>query len=46
MNETDALRGRAEALHLHGLIAHWDEVAGQDWVQTLIGFFYLDPAVV
>jgi DNA replication protein DnaC len=36
MNETDGLRGRAEALHLHGLVAHWDEVAGQDWVQTLI----------
>ena len=27
MSERDPLRARAEALHLHGLLAHWTEVA-------------------
>jgi DNA replication protein DnaC len=33
-----ALRPRAGALKLHGLIAHWDELSEQDaaWVKTLI----------
>jgi len=36
MNNLDALRGRAEALHLNGLLAHWTHVAKESWVQTLI----------
>ena len=27
MTELDTLRARAEALHLHGLLSHWPEVA-------------------
>ena len=27
MTELDTLRDRAEALHLHGLVSHWPEVA-------------------
>jgi len=29
--EIDTLRARAEALHLHGLLTHWTEVATQPW---------------
>ena len=29
MTELDTMRARAEALHLHGLVAHWPEVATQ-----------------
>src|SRR6516164_3541639 len=36
MNNLDALRGRAEALHLNGLLAHWAHVAKESWVETLI----------
>jgi DNA replication protein DnaC len=36
MNNLAALRARAEALHLHGLLAHWQEAAACDWVQMLI----------
>lgn len=36
MNELDILRDRARALHLHGLLAHWSEVAKEPWVATLI----------
>ena len=36
MTELDALRVRAEALHLHGLVAHWPEVATQTWVAPLL----------
>src|SRR5271167_2199244 len=36
MIELDALRARAEALHLHGLVAHWPEVATQTWVAPLL----------
>ena len=32
----DPLYLRAHALHLHGLLAHWAEVAGQPWVEALI----------
>ena len=35
---TDSLMGRARALGLHGLIAHWDEVAECDWLSTLIAW--------
>jgi len=30
------LQERAEALKLHGLLAHWDEVAEQQWLASLI----------
>ena len=36
MTDLDALRARAEALHLHGLVAHWPEVATQTWVAPLL----------
>jgi len=32
----DPQRARAAALNLHGLLAHWSEVATQDWVATLL----------
>ena len=32
----DPLHQRAQALHLHGLLAHWAEVAGQPWGEALI----------
>jgi len=35
---TDNLMDRARALGLHGLIAHWDEVAECDWLTTLIAW--------
>lgn len=36
MNDGCDLRSRAEALHLQGLLAHWDEVVSQEWVGQLI----------
>lgn len=36
MTEPDPLRRRAEALHLHGLLAHWNEVAATDWLPRLL----------
>jgi DNA replication protein DnaC len=33
-----AQRARAGALHLHGLLAHWGEVASQDWVTSLLAW--------
>lgn len=36
MNNLDTLHQRAEALHLHGLLAHWQEVASADWTEKLI----------
>ena len=32
----DLLRVQANALKLHGLLAHWDEVAQADWLEPLI----------
>jgi len=32
----DALMARAQALKLHGLLAHWAEVAAEAWVPSLI----------
>jgi len=32
----DSLRERAEALKLHGLLAHWQEVAQQPWLAQLL----------
>src|SRR6201994_4975206 len=36
MTELDTLRDRAEALHLHGLVSHWTEVATEAWVAPLL----------
>jgi DNA replication protein DnaC len=36
MSEPDSLRDRARALHLHGLLSHWSEVATQPWLAPLI----------
>ncbi|MDO9714412.1 IS21-like element helper ATPase IstB [Paracraurococcus lichenis] len=33
---SDALRARAQALRLHGLLAHWGEVVAQPWLATLL----------
>ena len=33
MIPSEALRKRAEALHLHGLLAHWSELAECAWVE-------------
>jgi DNA replication protein DnaC len=35
-NDLDPLRRRAKALHLHGLLAHWQEVISDGWVASLI----------
>jgi len=32
----DPLMARATALKLHGLLAHWEAVAGSDWIEPLI----------
>lgn len=36
MTTTDLLRQRAQALRLHGLLAHWSEVAATPWLTELI----------
>jgi DNA replication protein DnaC len=36
--ERDPQRARAGALNLHGLLAHWGEVATEDWVAALLGW--------
>ena len=36
MSNLDSLRARAQALHLHGLLAHWPQIASADWVEPLI----------
>lgn len=38
MNADDSLRQRALALHLHGLLAHWPEIANEPWVERLIAW--------
>jgi hypothetical protein len=35
-NDLENLNVRAKALRLHGLLAHWAEVAAADWVKRLI----------
>jgi hypothetical protein len=37
MTEPDTQRARATALNLHGLLAHWNEVAAEAWVTPLLG---------
>src|SRR5690242_7307369 len=36
MTDLDARRSRAEALHLHGLLAHWNDVVAADWLAKLL----------
>jgi len=36
MSNPDTLRARATALHLHGLTAHWAEIATAGWVAPLL----------
>jgi DNA replication protein DnaC len=36
MNNLDALQTRAKALNLNGLLAHWKQVATENWVAPLI----------
>src|SRR3954467_1627470 len=36
MSDPTTLRARAGALHLHGLLAHWSDVATADWVAALL----------
>lgn len=38
MDNSDTLRARAAALHLHGLLAHWSEAASQDWLAPLLAW--------
>ncbi|MGH7644290.1 MAG: ATP-binding protein, partial [Gemmatimonadales bacterium] len=39
MNHTaDPLRDTARRLGLYGLLAHWSEVATQDWLPTLLDY--------
>ena len=38
MNHPDALQLRAQTLHLHGLLAHWPEVAATDWIEPLLAW--------
>jgi DNA replication protein DnaC len=33
---TEPLRQRAQALHLHGVLAHWSEVAAAPWLSALL----------
>ena len=35
MTEPDTQRARAAALNLHGLLAHWNEVAAEAWVKRV-----------
>ena len=36
--EPDTQRARAAALNLHGLLAHWSEIASQDWLTPLLSW--------
>lgn len=38
MSADDALRNRAKALHLHGMLCHWPQAAAAGWAQTVIGW--------
>src|SRR5215472_18940180 len=35
-HDLETLRVRAKALHLHGLLAHWQEAVTEGWVPSLI----------
>lgn len=34
----DNLQSRAQALKLHGMLAHWDEIRHSDWLEKLLGW--------
>ncbi|GLR69079.1 IstB helper protein [Acidocella aquatica] len=36
MTDPDTMRARTAALNLHGLLAHWGEVANQSWIAPLL----------
>ena len=36
MNNLESLRLRAKALQLHGLLAHWSDIATADWVESML----------
>ena len=36
MSQTDALKTRAHQLQLHGLLAHWAEIATAEWLPRLL----------
>jgi len=36
MSNLESLRLRAKALQLHGLLAHWSDIATADWVESLL----------
>ena len=36
MSNLESLRLRAKALQLHGLLAHWSEIASTDWVEPML----------
>lgn len=36
MNKIETLKNRAHSLRLHGLLAHWPEVATADWIEPLV----------
>ena len=38
MSPLEILRQRAETLHLHGLLAHWTELADSTWVEPLLAW--------
>ena len=38
MTERDTRRDLASALNLHGLLAHWGEIASETWVASLLGW--------
>ena len=38
MTEADTQRARAAALNLHGLLAHWSEIAAEPWLTPLLGW--------
>ena len=43
MDTIETLRQRAEALRLHGLLAHWQEVAAEPWVAGLLRWEEEEP---
>ena len=44
MNDLNALRTRAAMLHLHGLTAHWSEIADAAWVAPFLAWAALDTS--
>ncbi len=38
MTTTNTLKNRAQALKLHGLLAHWEEVESQSWLPELLAW--------